>query len=62
MEKLFDEDGNCMPFSRDFKQAKVKQPQRLIWEVSPELEVCIKEAVEFSTKVLHFCFVIKIQA
>lgn len=49
LEKLFDENGYCMPFSRVFKQAKVKQPQRIIWEITPELETCIKEAVTFST-------------
>lgn len=51
LERLFDENGYCMPFSRAFKQAKVKPPQRIIWEVTPELETCINEAVIFSTKV-----------
>lgn len=53
LEKLFDENGYCMPFSRSFKQAKVKQPQRLVWEVSPDLEVSINEAVKFSQMVMY---------
>ncbi|XP_042905266.1 carnitine O-palmitoyltransferase 1, liver isoform [Parasteatoda tepidariorum] len=48
LEKLFDENGYCMPFSRVFKQAKLKAPYRLIWEISPELKTCIEEAVSFS--------------
>ncbi|KFM61832.1 Carnitine O-palmitoyltransferase 1, liver isoform, partial [Stegodyphus mimosarum] len=49
LEKLFDENGNCMPFSRDFKQAKTKLPHRLIWELSSELKSSIQEAVNFSS-------------
>lgn len=54
IEKLFDENGYCMPFSRVFKQAKIKSPHRLIWEVTPDLEKSIKNAVEFS-KVVSIC-------
>ncbi|XP_055934955.1 carnitine O-palmitoyltransferase 1, liver isoform-like isoform X2 [Argiope bruennichi] len=45
IEKLFDDNGYCMPFSRVFKQAKIKPPQRLIWEMSPELDNVIEEAL-----------------
>ncbi|XP_054721147.1 carnitine O-palmitoyltransferase 1, liver isoform-like [Uloborus diversus] len=48
LEKLFDENGYCMPFSRSFKQAKIKSPQRLIWEMTPDLTSCIEEAITFA--------------
>ncbi|KAG8200711.1 hypothetical protein JTE90_022322 [Oedothorax gibbosus] len=48
IEKLFDENGYCMPFSRVFKQAKFKKPNRLIWEVTPDLQKSIENAVAFS--------------
>lgn len=48
IEKLFDENGYCMPFSRVFKQAKIKSPQRLIWEVTPELHNSIEDAVNLA--------------
>ncbi|GFY79543.1 carnitine O-palmitoyltransferase 1, muscle isoform, partial [Trichonephila inaurata madagascariensis] len=48
IEKLFDENGCCMPFSRIFKQAKFKPPQRLIWEVTPELHNSLEEAVNLA--------------
>ncbi|GIY30960.1 carnitine O-palmitoyltransferase 1, liver isoform [Caerostris extrusa] len=48
IEKLFDDNGYCMPFSRVFKQAKIKPSQRLIWEVTPELQNYIEEALSLA--------------
>lgn len=50
LEKQYDEDGSCMPPHRPFKQATVKTPQRLVWEVVPEFAEEIRSALQFAKK------------
>lgn len=51
VEKVYDEDGHCLPLCLPFKQASFKSPQRLIWQIEPELGVKIKNAVTFAQTV-----------
>ncbi|KAG1650421.1 Carnitine O-palmitoyltransferase 1, liver isoform [Nymphon striatum] len=48
VEKVYDEDGHCLPLCLPFRQALFKSPQRLIWQVEPELGVKIQNAVTFA--------------
>ena len=51
MEKKYLETGQVMPPPKNFKQAEVSKPRRIIWDITDELENEIHEAVIFSQKV-----------
>ncbi|CAN7980927.1 unnamed protein product, partial [Ixodes pacificus] len=38
LEKVYDESGRCMPPGKKLKQGSIRRPQRLVWDISPELE------------------------
>ena len=47
---LFDKDGFCRP-TTDIKQTGVRQPVRLVWEMTGDLEVKVDRALTFSRRV-----------
>lgn len=54
LEKVYAEDGHCMPMPRRFKQAAFRKPRRLVWDVSAALATKIQNAVKFSKTVSLF--------
>lgn len=50
LEKLYDESGRCMPPGKKFKQYAILRPQRLVWNISPELEKDIADALTKARK------------
>ncbi|XP_037516905.1 carnitine O-palmitoyltransferase 1, liver isoform [Rhipicephalus sanguineus] len=50
LEKLYDESGRCMPPGKKLKQYAILRPQRLVWDISPELEKDIAEALAKARK------------
>ena len=52
LERLYDEDGYCMPtHGIRYTQGPLTEPQRLLWDVSPELETSIEKALTFARAV-----------
>lgn len=58
-ERLYTDDGHCMPLPRPFRQAKVKPPTWLLWDVQEELQVQVNQAVAFAQKVGVSLFLLK---
>ncbi|XP_064471595.1 carnitine O-palmitoyltransferase 1, liver isoform-like [Ornithodoros turicata] len=50
LEKLYDESGRCMPPSKKDKQGAIRRPQRLVWDISPELAKEIADALATAQK------------
>lgn len=50
LEKLYDESGRCMPPGKKCKQYSILRPQRLVWDISPELEKDIQTALVSARK------------
>ncbi|XP_075548834.1 carnitine O-palmitoyltransferase 1, liver isoform-like isoform X1 [Dermacentor variabilis] len=50
LEKLYDESGRCMPPGKKCKQYAILRPQRLVWNISPDLEKDITEALAKARK------------
>ncbi|ELU04678.1 hypothetical protein CAPTEDRAFT_111807 [Capitella teleta] len=49
MEPLYDEKGRCVPLTR-YKQAALSTPQRLLWDITPDLGSVIYKSVTFNQK------------
>ena len=43
-----------MPPPKNFKQAEITKPRRIIWDLTDELDSEIKKAVEFTSEVSLF--------
>lgn len=50
LERLYDDNGRCMPPMKTFQQAKLKTPQRLLWDLSPKLGEKINYSLQMAIK------------
>ena len=49
---LFDADGYCQPIP-DITQAGIRQPIRLVWDMSSDLEIKVDRALTISQQVRY---------
>lgn len=47
----YDEYGCCLPLEDEKEVPSLPQPERLVWEMNPELEAAITRAISFNLKV-----------